>query len=69
MADGGAADILQWLNRRHIEIPIIVTSAFATDEQHRYSTTHGFAGFLPKPFNADRLSAMVAAVREPAPQN
>ncbi|MEM7611058.1 MAG: response regulator [Pseudomonadota bacterium] len=69
MAEGGAADILQWLNRRHIEIPIIVTSAFATDEQHRYSTKHGFAGFLPKPFNADRLSAMVAAVREPAPQN
>ena len=51
--------LLQWINRNHPDIPVIMISGHGTIETAVSSMKMGAYDFIEKPFKADRLLLMV----------
>jgi DNA-binding response OmpR family regulator len=61
-------EVIRGLREAGMEIPVIIMSAFASAENRAEAKALG-AAFLPKPFDAKQLRALVRDVLDPAPVN
>jgi len=55
-------DALQTMRLRRPELPIVMTTGYATPEQEELVLTAGATAFLPKPFDASELLTLVRRV-------
>ena len=55
-------DALQAMRARRPELPIVMTTGYATPEQEALVLRAGAAAFLPKPFDASELLTLVRRV-------
>jgi FixJ family two-component response regulator len=59
-------DLQRRLRREGSDLPIIVTTGLREDSIRSLAEKNGCAGFLFKPFNADRLLALIASISRQA---
>jgi len=56
-------DILPGIKRLHPEVPIIVITAFGSEEIHRKAMKRGATAYLEKPLHFSELRTMVQEIR------
>lgn len=66
MREGGARDLLFWLEARGLLIPMIVVSGFEVERLKSRSLYDRFAGFLSKPLDESVLTELTAETLEAA---
>jgi DNA-binding NtrC family response regulator len=60
-------DALRAMHARRPELPIVMTTGYATPEQEEHLLAAGAAAFLPKPFDDSELLTLVRRVLSRAP--
>ena len=52
-------DILPGIKKLQPEVPVIVITAFGSEEVHRRSIERGAAGYLEKPIHTNKLKTLI----------
>ena len=60
--------LLQEVKRRHVELPVIMVTAYGDDERRRRATEYGAAEFVAKPVDFDDLKRQIEQFCRPQAQ-